>query len=223
MKDRPILFSGEMIRARRSGLKTQTRRTRGLNEVNKNPDNWELTNLRVWPGGDCVTATFRQKDWNRVLCINCPYGQPDDRLWVRENFYVQPGLWREGHGEQPLHYAADVAHRAEVEDYVCKPSIHMPRWASRITLEITEVRVQRLQDITAADAIAEGVEPVAYTKGGSIQYRDHSERTCGFFSPVDSFRTLWDSLNAGRGLGWERNPWVWVIEFPKFENPEDKQ
>lgn len=159
MIERPILFSGEMVRAILAGRKTQTRRV-------------------IWA-------------IRRVT--GCPYGEPGDRLWVRERFYVQPELWAEGHGPQPVEYAADVADPRMVEDYVGKPSIHMPRWASRITLEITGRRMQRVQDISEADAAAEGV--------GSRE----------------EFAALWDAINVKRGYAWVTNPLVWVIEFKRAE------
>jgi hypothetical protein len=122
---------------------------------------------------------------------------------VRENFYFQPELWAMNHGPQPIHYAVDCK-REEVEDYVTKPSIFMPRWASRITLEITEVRVERLQEISEEDARAEGVRPV------NEQVELLGEYRIGYVK-------LWDSLNAKRGLGWDKNPWVWAIAFRRVQ------
>lgn len=148
----------------------------------------------------------------------CPYGVPGDRLWVREKF--QP-LWEDYEGQPPedadyqtgkgyycVYPATDGV--AEFEDWNndCRitkrvtPSIHMPRWACRLLLEITSIRVERLQDINEYDAEAEGV-------GG--------EATTWLPTYIGNFRTLWDSLNAKRDLGWDVNPWVWVIEFKRLE------
>lgn len=138
------------------------------------------------------------------MAVLCPYGQPGDRLWVRETLRLSPkGLW---------YYAADEsyimvneqnktamvtwAHHKDGE--VCA-SIHMPQWASRLTLEITGVRVERLQDISWIDAKAEGINP--------------DSAAVSEYSMVGAFGILWDSINAKRGFGWNNNPWVWVIEF----------
>ena len=93
-----------------------------------------------------------------------------------------------------------------------KPSIHMPRWASRINLKITSIKAERVQGISWTDAINEGIE--RRDKNFCIWYKDYSKPKKGFSNlPVDSFRTLWDSINAKRGYGWDANPWVWVVEF----------
>ena len=173
MKERPILFSAPMVRALLAGTKTQTRRI-------IKPQHLAFFNQ---------DAAAMLSDWNeRPL----PYGQPGDRLWVRETF---------GHFECNQHFkpGCNVYYRADgncLELEPWRPSIHMPRWASRITLEITSVRVERLQDISEADAIAEGV----YTDPACPAY--------------DAYAQLWDEIN---GLGsWEANPWVWVIEFRRL-------
>jgi hypothetical protein len=130
----------------------------------------------------------------------CPYGQPGDRLWVRETFAVQPDLWAMDHGQQPMHYLADISDRSTIEDYTGKPSIHMPRWASRITLEVTAVRVERLQEITEYDAIREGVTLGIDGATGRLEYSRAA------------FQRLWDTV-APSGSAWHVNPWVWVVSF----------
>ena len=188
VKERRILFSGPMVRAILDGRKTQTRRA-----IHPDIGNWLE---EVSPG-----------DWRYIVDIPegsmpaieaCPYGQPGDRLWVRETFAVQPELWAAGHGPQPIHYLADTP-RDQIEDYVVKPSIHMPRWASRITLEITDVRVERVQEIAIDDIYAEGCPPI------SCGDEDASEL-------YEWFSGLWDDINAKRGYGWDANPRVWVID-----------
>lgn len=174
-KERPILFSGEMVRAILEGRKTQTRRV-------MKPQPFDL--IKSWPANP--------KNGQE---IHCPYGNASDRLWVRETF-AEGGMIRPG---DKVSYAADWGEDARVIRR-WKPSIFMPRWASRITLEITNVRVERLQEITAADAKAEGVEP--------FLNRDATAWRAGF-------QVGWDALNAKRGHSWEKNPWVWVIEFKK--------
>ncbi len=165
MSEKPILFSGEMIRAVLDGRKTQTRRV-----VKPQP-----VGLWAAPGKS-----------------RCPYGQPGGRLWVRETFYPE----RSHRG--PVSYRATWPRDDDPPDGGWKPSIFMPRWASRITLEIVSVRVEQVQDISEDDARAEGVDD------GTGQTR-----------PLHPywFRALWDSINSKRGYGWEKNPWVWVVAF----------
>lgn len=171
MKERPILFSAPMVRAILDGSKTQTRRIVKM----KTPKVRTLLDYSV--DGLCVGP--------------CPQGNTGDRLWVRETF----GLL--GDEEQHvLHYRATHP-RAHVTGWT--PSIHMPRRASRITLEITGVRVERLNDIGQFDAAAEGVIP------------DDEDF-------VGAFMALWESI-AGPG-SWDANPWVWVIEFKRMEQEQ---
>ena len=185
MKDRPILFNGAMVRAILEGRKTQTRR-----EVKPQP--WIVPFRDAY--GNVEEAEFwrfgeSREDWPRSR--NCPFGQPGDRLWVREAFAVQPDLWSDSKGPQPIHYLADTP-KCQIEDYRGKPSIHMPRWASRITLEITGVcvEVERLEDITEEGARAEGFES-----------RE---------AFLNAFRAIYK-------IAPDPNPWVWVIEFKRVE------
>lgn len=165
MKERPILFSAPMVRALLSGAKTQTRRVvKPQPYENGSPEHFSISELSKF----------------------CHYGQPGDRLWVRETFFGgYPGV-------------ANTLYRATHADAAVKwrPSIFMPRQASRLTLEITGVRVERLTTISVSDAIAEGYD-------GSVD------------DPIDPsvkwYSRLWESIN-GAG-SWAANPWVWVIEF----------
>lgn len=200
MKDRPILFSGPMVRALLAGTKTQTRRV-----VKPQPD-------RVCP----VLHLPRVLDKTGTMfdVQKSPYGQPGDRLWVRETWAV-PHRY-DGHGPSNIpvhdvrvHYAASE----ERGGLLWRPSIHMPRWASRITLEINAVRVERLQDISEADAKAEGL--YQDTAGRWTTY-SASEQAREHLSPVEAYRDLWEQIN-GPG-SWDANPWVWVVEFRRTEN-----
>jgi hypothetical protein len=187
VKERPILFSGAMARALLDGRKTQTRRV--MSERHR--------------------YHFIEASGDLELC---PYGVAGDRLWVRESFW---GCDMPGYGDHPCVVYEDEwhgkeYHAAEVRPYARRfghiPGIHMPRDCSRITLEVTNVRVERLRDISVRDAIAEGAEPLlphlACTQACPEDY-------------VAGYRKLWDSLNAARGYGWDVNPWVWVVEFKK--------
>jgi GNAT superfamily N-acetyltransferase len=220
MSEKPIIFSGPMILALLANRKTQTRRV-----VKIDPLAHSGLDLAFFTEG---ILGLRGKVSGNVYERRCPYGAPGDRLFVREGFYVQPDLWGQGHGSQPIHYVADVR-REEVEDYVRKPSIYMPRHASRFTLEITEVRVERVQEITAIDCCAEGWpgEKVVCCPGDpTCPYNGADERD--FVEAVDSvdgsyesyhatewFEELWDSIN-GKRHPWSSNPFVWVVAFKRL-------
>lgn len=199
MKERPILFSGEMVRSILDGRKTQTRR---IVKPQPGSHHWEAIKgyeLRV-SGPHAMSdgrTGFRfshripqNANDDGVVWALCHYGGPGDRLWVRET-WSQPG------GQ--LRYRAD-GDRGSWDVWKWVPSIHMPRWASRITLEIVSVRVERLWSISRGDAIAEGCP---------------RRRDTGGTSPVVWFHELWESINW-KG-SWSVNPWVWVIEFKRLE------
>lgn len=192
MKDRPILFSAPMICAILAGTKTQTRRA------------LKLPRRCSWYAGlGGESEGWVQDDecpaWWHVGEQRCPYGKPGDRLWVRETWaYHTHAIGSVTDADGPWVYAAD-GERA-LRSRLCdrwRPSIHMPRAASRITLEITDVRVDRLRDIGEADAADEGV---IWEQGQTA---------------VHAFETLWESIN-GPG-SWDQNPWVWIIEFKRLE------
>ncbi|HFH4297248.1 TPA: hypothetical protein ACGJ44_000816 [Pseudomonas aeruginosa] len=222
MKERPILFNDQMVRAILEGRKTVTRRV-----MKPQPD---FLGSMVDPN-----TPFKTLDAGLHARITCPYGEPGDRLWVRET-------WTDVNmcGAPALAYRADEDIRdlmeepgflddrgafnyddprvkpypfacwyAELDQARWRPSIHMPRWASRILLEITAVRVERLQDISEEQALAEGVrgEPC-----------DHARQACSDIgcwgdTAKGAFGFLWEQLN-GAGA-WQANPWVWVVEFKR--------
>ena len=199
MKERPILFSAPMVRAILAGTKMQTRRV-----VKPQPTEGGLEWATAC-GGDFAA-------WQDPLLLldehsedggpcqrQCPYGQPGDRLWVRESFcpiYPQDPHYNSG---RPIEYdyRATYKHGDRLGDLIgakkkWKPSIHMPRAASRITLEVTDVRVERLGDVSESDARAEGVQSVA------------------------EFKELWASINGPSS--WGANPWVWVVSFRRMSD-----
>lgn len=215
MKERPILFKGAMVRAILEDRKKQTRRIAKIESLKIEPTSTILSlscrfskphkkSLSVFTG---TTWTHRQaQEW---LGRNySPYGQPGDRLWVRET-------WNKFADPDGLAFAA-TDNAPELSQW--KPSIHMPRSASRIDLEIVSVRVERLQDITEGDAAAEGVE---YDSGweeepgfGWLDYLSVND-SYSMLTAKDSYRSLWESIN-GPG-SWDANPYVWVVEFKRFK------
>lgn len=222
MKERPILFTGAMVRAVLAGTKRQTRRickpaaTLSAVVAVQDPDEQPFGQRPAY----LTPGWFGDEDGESQFFS--PYGAPGDRLWVRETHAPQPDCliswskWMAGAGgEKPIiHYAADASDRAWVEKW--RPSIHMPRWASRITLEVTGVRVERLQDISTNDAEAEGVARTG--PGITYPFRDYlalAEPMRRFYPRAqDSYRSLWESIN-GPG-SWAVNPWVWVIDFKRI-------
>lgn len=224
MKERPVIFNGEMVRAILDGRKTQTRRV-----MNVQPKPSETRPGDFWFSSKKLESMVHVSDFmpcNSPIadCHHffqehcCPFGQVGDRLWVREAFGMQvrrDGLG--GTGEFRVYRASNpdaVKYTTACGKSVpvkWTPSIHMPRWASRITLEITAVRVERLNSISEEDAKAEGVRVV--------KVREDGERYCDYLSPEinhyrrpsDSFISLWESIYGEES--WQHSPWVWVIEF----------
>ena len=204
MAERPILFSAPMVRAILAGTKTQTRRF--LKQavgpslsvgIEDEPGVAELSWLHGDGPGHEVHETIKR--------VPCPYGQLGDRLWVRETWaYGIHAMAAARDEDGPFVYAATDS----VQGRLCerwRPSIHMPRSASRITLEITGVRVERLQEISQADAEAEGVIEWSW---GALSPESHE-----YMLPASKFEMLWESIN-GAG-SWDANPWVWVVEFKR--------
>jgi hypothetical protein len=187
MKERPILFSGPMVRAILDGSKTQTRR------VAKHPLAQAAVRINSYKGQSEFDCIFSD-DTGGIIC--CPHGTPDDRLWVRETWAHE----RDGTGcpddTGVLYRATDPGWDDEGTGLRWRPSIFMPRAASRILLEITDVRVQRLQEISEEDARAEGYD------------RSHA-------FPHEWFALLWERIH-GPG-SWHANPWVWAITFRRLE------
>lgn len=233
MKERPILFSAPMVRAILGGHKTQTRRILKvqpdfsiLKPEFQNPDLWEFRKRFMMYADDWYGhehAMYRKTEVNPDMPVyqhRSPYGEPGDRLWVRETFaHIYRGnAVPESRHDEDVVYAADGFSADEYIYGSWKPSIHMPRWASRLTLGVTGVRVERLQDISEVDAAAEGVESLR-NEGEYWKHYLESTASCDALiclSARESFRTLWDGLNDARGYGWDANPWVWVVEFKQI-------
>ena len=211
VKERPIMFSAPMVRAILEGRKTVTRRALNAQALKNIGYGVQL--------GEChELPTEGPLHPNSVDYYNdfCPFGQPGDRLWVRESWtadaQVDAVAPRDLSQGEPIHYPADRGVRqtgcAMITPGKGRPSIHMPRWASRILLEITDVRVERLQDISDEQAKAEGVR--LYTDHAELGDWWHVEGIDTYSAdPRKSFELLWSSV----GGDWGANPWVWVVSF----------
>ena len=187
MKERPILYNGDMVQAILDDRKGMTRRVIKLNH--------KAIHTRTIQTDEGIFSHFSYDGKYGGQVVKCPYGIPGDRLWVRETFFeFDPYIYRataNGIETQMIEHGAGW-----------KPSIFMPKVAARIWLEVTDIRVDRVQDIGWHDCHEEGISYVV-TPG----------QPNNFF---DAFTELWDSINAKRGYGWEVNPWVWVITFSKL-------
>lgn len=187
MKEIPILFSTPMVQAILDGRKTQTRRTKGLEFINDSYSEWKYL------GTNDDGLHLMKNEHDATNGIKCPYGKPGDVLWVRET-------WGHEYGGGYL-YKASHEHMQKVgglTDHKWRPSLFMPREACRLRLKITNVRVQRLWDISGPDCWAEGISHAGW----------NSER---YGSVVECYRNLWQSIYGPES--WNANPWVWVVEF----------
>lgn len=206
MRDRPILFTDAMVRAILVGQKTQTRRpVIPQPTLEDGCPYWHAAEgKRYIPGGPRSCFGGRSCSMTDLIGRYCPYGQPGDRLWVREAWRAYKSL-----DDCPPRAIGDYG-VSYIADEVTKPdgfgryrhARFMPRWASRLTLEVVAVRVERVCDITNGDAIAEG----CLSDVGGFRY------------PVGAYAALWDTMYARSANRWDCNPWVWVVEFRKLES-----
>lgn len=221
--DKPVIFSAPQVRALLEGRKTQDRRV-----------------LKPQPGAADKPFQMEDKSWHvtdsngmHMSPLRIPYA-PGDRLWVREamewDFVISAVIYSADMTRVPISLAPYdfTAPQNKV------PSIFMPRWASRLTLTVTDVRVQRVQEISSDDAIAEGVDLdigccgnfYFHQTGETHGWPEGYEECCGhpkiMTDPRQSFGTLWDSLNASRGFGWQENPWFCAYTFTVEERNIDE-
>ncbi|WP_317451474.1 hypothetical protein [Pseudomonas azotoformans] len=224
-----MLFNGAMVRAILSGQKTVTRRLVKGNQIpsrskSDSPEHQWIAVVQDHPrwGFAAFGATEQECAAELAMYGGCPYGRRGDRLWVRETWaadaQVDEVAPRDLSQGEPIYYAADGAARqtgcAMIKPGKGRPSIHMPRWVSRILLEITDVRVERLQDISEEQALAEGIIP--HVRGG-WHWHPHDPSNVddwhqfGFKSPAFAFQDLW----IGTGGDWDSNPWIWCVNFKR--------
>lgn len=214
-KERPILFSSPMVRAILEGRKTQTRRV--ITPQPTIPD--RFIDWCHW-NEEWSTADARELEENREVVDEwtCPYGQPGDRLWVREAWRMNGNPQRQwvvfAAGGERMEVTKDGdsdhywTHGIGRYSTLNRPSVHMPRWASRITLEVADVRVERVQDISDSDAKAEGVS-------ASEEFENKDGSPCY----TVEFEKLWRSIHGvDNQKSWDSNPWVWVVSFKRIED-----
>jgi len=220
-KERPIIFRGDGVLGILEDRKTMTRRV-----IKPQPPvdcqewaGWIISSTSKREVGDATWTDVSGSLYNKDYHIKCPYGEPGDRLYVKETWapmcrVADPFCACDEEAAKKNHY---IEYKADTgnplpgdwpeesrEDEGCpkwRSPIFMPRWASRITLEVERIRVERIQDISEADAFAEGIS------GGDW-----------LGDPVGEFAKLWNSINEKRGFGWETNCWVWVLEFKRIDN-----
>jgi hypothetical protein len=247
MKEIPILYSIPMVQAILDLLKRMTRRTRGLEKINQFPDLWICVGTYHILTNDTFEAVFEHKITKQTITTKCPYGLYGDLLWVRESYlkppFITQKLLREGADTWPKFDYKASCDEMEIEQYKewnwqIKPSIHMPKAAARIWLQVEEIRVERLHDISEEDAIDEGVLRYINSEN-KIKFLNylpakpgHVKRVTHFghgykYSEAESarysFQTLWIKINGSES--WDSNPWVWVVKFkilsttgkPQFE------
>ncbi len=221
MNTKPIIFSGPMVRAILDGRKTQTRRifkVRGPMGVSYPVTCPEESLIELYDNELRDDGTINYLSTGALSGpYECPYGKPGDLLWVRESWQALSFgdyLPTKDHVSDVRYMATDKLADLDKDTrgWPWRPSIHMPRWASRITLEITDVRVQRLQDISQKDADSEGVWETDF-------YQDAVEHAsavgCGTgFIPKQAFEHLWSSINGPDS--WVSNPWVWAVTFNPY-------
>jgi len=246
--EHPILFSTPMVQAILALIKNMTRRTKGLEIVNQDPDSFRYINKSNDDGVDFpipaddkftdgIWYCFQKRNNNGVdYILQCPFGQPGDKLWVKEMYYAY-GYWMEdgktktGKKKQSFvdvtgtdfvyKYQENKPERLQTGKsykmgWYMRNSLFMPKSAARLWFEITNVRVERLQDISHDDAKLEGVKHVIDKITG---YCGYDYITGGYnllTSPYNGFRSLWKKINGEES--WNANPWVWVIEFKRIDN-----
>ncbi|RKZ99064.1 MAG: hypothetical protein DRQ46_00110 [Gammaproteobacteria bacterium] len=221
-KEYPILFNAEMVKAILDGRKTVTRRPIKPQPMQNYGPSGEPNGLRFKDIMDSLPCD---------LIEYCPYGQVGDLLWVRENCYIAPPLFGDKVDENCVDYKGQgrvVGYSASMDsesvrcanDYGVKqtPSIHMFRWASRITLRIKSVKVEQIQDIWQ---YKDGGKTEGIAENGQFYYdyiRKEYCRTCS----VSGLQSLWDTIYKKQGLGFDENPWIWLIEFEVIKSGMDK-
>ena len=246
MKEKPIIFSTEMVKAILADRKTKTRRLNGLKEINENPDQWDLQSFEVNPelmawdkNGDCyprvkkgLIATFENNELGEVYRnIKCPW-EVGDVLWVRETWAIHDLILKPkklNPNDEAWFYKRKfspemVPHVVYAADYpvgswkgAWRSPRFMPKVAARLFLKVKDIRVERLQGITEEDARAEGITYETAMECSNWGPSFYDPDSGGNPDYIEAFKILWDSINFKRGYGWDLNPFVWIVEFERVE------
>jgi hypothetical protein len=219
-------MNGDMVQAYLDGRKTQTRRTYGLEKINEHPDWFSVAhedgggNWVFWyPGNQPGLAEFTKRQYPNGEGIKCPYGKPGDILWWRETWaahsFMNGTKPRDIPKEGPFIYRADPS--INESHYWWRPSIHMPRWACRITTQILSVTPMRVQDMTYSDCQAEGIETNEWITWREDAFSVGRPDGSHIESLQEHYAYLWDSIYGKRYSWWNMNPWAWKITFPRKE------
>lgn len=209
MKEIPILFSTPMVQAILDGRKTMTRRMTGLDQVNEDPDAIEFVRFQEYKDGS-YRAIFQHELADEPGSVKCPYGKSGDLLWVRET-------WRKSdfpEADGIYEFKANMPNPdAAWNKGIWKPCIHMPKAAARIWLQVEEIRVERLREISQEDAIAEGMKfnRLFDEWGGVVKHPTVEDHFRWYSNPADAFNNLWITINGMESF--KSNPWVWVVKF----------
>jgi len=202
----PMLFSTMMVQALLANRKTMTRRLKGLDAINKDPDAAVFNRFEV-KLDNSLHAIFQVN--GNDIAVKCPYGNIGDVLWVREKFRVN-----ESQTGFPFHFYTDDDYTNK-DSEKWKPSLFMPKAACRFFLEVTDIRLERLQRITEFDAISEGIQETGIADYPYKLYSGKKGEHSGCAKAIRSFESLWQAINSN----WNLNPWVWVVCFKQVEKP----
>lgn len=213
MKQIPILMSTPMVQAMLARLKRMTRRLKGLENINNNPSDWRFVRFEINANGG-LNAVFVDRCGFLNESIRCPYGQPGDILWVRETW--SPDLAGDGENsyQEYIHYAADdtrlpIKWVKDYDSFKNRPGIHMNKEYARIWLQVTDIRAERLHDISQDDIIAEGV---CYGEEYNSELCKWRDSLYGIHQTRKKFwEKTWRSINGDES--WDANPWVWCVSF----------
>lgn len=227
IKEIPVLFNTEMVAALQANRKTETRRTRGLELINDCADKWEIIQVGINRKKEKLSVLFKHKHCDVTHNILCPYGLAGNKIWIRETVANRMSfedskhiLYKDG---SVMYENGEYAHEKFSPEIILNhlkkwtPSIHMHKKYARIWLEIEDIKIERLQDITLDGARAEGIY---YEWDGNCHwysnYLDKNNSVPSMFkNPIESFKSLWGKVNGIRE--WKRNPYVWVIKFKRIK------
>lgn len=217
MKYRPILYSTDMVKELIQNRKSQTRRTKGLEFINNSLSDWEYLGING-------IRHLMRNEYGAINAIVCPFGQPGDIHWVRESFTIIGSSPIRGEDGEIIEDRFDYCYRGQKQPHIeklykFKPSIHMPKSACRLFLQVKLIKVERLQDISEQDAICEGAKKGIFRYGPNHLKNQFQLELNNHGFHFDGFKFIW--LQKYGFESWQLNPWVWVITFERVEKPKN--